>query len=77
MTLLTLKNFIAKHKIVNISQLLQQFGNHQKEIFAWLELLIQKGYVRRCERKSACGTKCFKCQPVLINSYEWIKPAKN
>ena len=47
-SLLELKKFIAEKKIVTLSLLLQTFHTSKGETLAILELLIQKGRVKKC-----------------------------
>ncbi|MES2997876.1 MAG: FeoC-like transcriptional regulator [Pseudomonadota bacterium] len=74
-SLLELKKFIAEKKIVTLSLLLQTFHTSKEEIVAILELLIQKGRVKKCFKTPACATQCFKCQPESFALYQWIETA--
>jgi hypothetical protein len=76
-SLLELKTFIAEKKLVNLSLLIQTFQNSKEEILAILELLMQKGYVKKCLKTPACATRCFKCQPENFALYQWIDPVMN
>jgi|GEM_PF-685123 hypothetical protein len=71
-SVLDLKKFIAEKKIVTLSLLLQTFHTSEKEAMAILELLIQKGRVKKYLKTPACASKCLKCQPESFVSYQWI-----
>lgn len=73
--LLELKNFIAEKKIVNLSLLLQTFYANKEEILSILDLLIQKGRIKKCTKTPTCSTRCFKCQPENFTLYEWVETA--
>lgn len=73
-SLLDLKKFIAEKKIVNLSLLSQTFQTNREEIIAILDLLIQKGCVKKCLKTPACAARCFKCQPESFALYQWIEP---
>lgn len=72
-SLLGVKQFIATKKIVNLSLLIQTFHASKEETIALLELLIQKGYIKKCLKTPACATQCLKCQPETFSFYHWIE----
>lgn len=71
--LLALKKFIAEKKLVNLSFILQTFGTKQEETLAILELLIHKGYVKKCFKTLNCSTSCFKCTSESLALYQWVE----
>jgi putative ferrous iron transport protein C len=71
-SLLELKRFIAEKKIVNLALLLQTFRANKEETLAILDVLIQKGCVKKCLKTPACATRCFKCQPESVALYQWV-----
>jgi len=72
-SLLDLKKFIAEKKMVNIAMLLQTFHTSKEETVAILELLEQKGRIKKCLATPACATRCFKCSSEIFTSYQWIE----
>lgn len=72
-SLLTLKKFIAEKKLVTLSLILQTFGAKQEETLAILELLIHKGYIKKCIKKPNCATTCLKCTPESFALYQWVE----
>lgn len=73
-SLLDLKRFIAEKKFVTLSLLLQTFQTNREETVAILDVLIQKGCIKKCLKTPACATRCFKCQPESFALYQWIDP---
>jgi hypothetical protein len=76
-SLLDVKKFIASKKIVNLALLLQTFATSKEETLAILELLIQKGWVKKCLKTPACATRCFKCQSESFVFYQWIEKTES
>ena len=74
-SVLDLKKFMAEKKRVSLSLILQNFTAMQEEIVAILELLIQKGYVKKCIKTPHCATRCFSCTAESFVFYQWLEQA--
>jgi hypothetical protein len=73
MSLLELKNFIQHAKSANISQLAGHLRREPEVVRTMLAHWIRKGMVQQCKRQQLfCGTKCQKCDPTLLEAYEWV-----
>jgi hypothetical protein len=72
-SVLDLKQFIAKKKLVSLSLILQSFAAKQEEIVAILELLIHKGCVKKCVKTPDCATRCLSCTAESFILYQWVE----
>ncbi len=74
-SILDLKKFMVKKQWLSLSLILQNFTAKQEEILAILELLIQKGYVKKCVKTPNCATRCLSCTAESFVFYQWVEPA--
>lgn len=72
-SVLDLKQFIAEKKLVSLLLILECFTAKQEEIVAILELLIHKGWVKKCVKTPRCATRCLSCVPESFILYQWIE----
>lgn len=77
MSLIAIKNHLMKVKVATLSSLCSLFDAEPDTIRCLLSHLMQKGCVRQCVDKPACAKKCFGCQSVVTEMYEWIEPASH
>jgi hypothetical protein len=73
MSLLAIKNYMKQAKVASMYTLCHLFNTNPEMMRCLLKHWIQKGKLRACERKPACGSTCFKCPSANIESYEWIE----
>jgi hypothetical protein len=66
---------MAEKKRVSLSLILQNFTAKKEEILAILELLIQKGYVKKCVKAPHCATRCLSCTAESFVFYQWVEQA--
>lgn len=73
MSLLAIKKYMVKVKTTSLTNLCLLFNVEPETMRCWLSHWMQKGKIRECTKKPACGSQCFKC-PVATNVlYEWVE----
>lgn len=72
-SVLELKQFIAEKKLLSLALILERFPAKQEEILAILELLIHKGWVKKCIKTPSCATRCLSCVPESFTLYQWVE----
>lgn len=72
MTLIELRNFIAKQKVVNLFTILKHFSTNVEKVKPMLDYLLAKHNIRICKRPDGCGSQCGKCDSELRIIYEWV-----
>lgn len=72
MSLLEIKRYMIQVKMTTLASLCQLFKAEPETIRCMLQHFIRKGKIRRCQKKSACGSQCFKCPASEIEMYEWV-----
>lgn len=72
MSLLAIKQHLLSVRSATLSSLCALFSAEPETVRAMLQHFIRKGCVRKCERSSACGSKCFKCPVANAERYEWV-----
>jgi hypothetical protein len=72
MSLIDIKKHMLQVKIASLNSLCAVFGSDIETMRCMLRHWIQKGCIRQCTQKPACGSKCFKCPTAMIEMYEWV-----
>lgn len=72
MSLIALKQHMMQVRMTTLSSLCLLFKSEPETIRCLLQHLIRKGCVRQCQKKPACGSKCFKCPSAVAEMYEWV-----
>lgn len=72
MILSDLRSYLKQQGRVSLAELVNHFGTDADALRGMLGKWISKGNVRLIPLKSACGTSCCKCDPTLIELYEWV-----
>lgn len=72
MSLIALKKHLMQVKIASLASLCAIFAVEQETMRCYLSHWIKKGCVRKCTKTPDCGSKCFKCQIVTTELYEWM-----
>lgn len=73
MTLIDIKQYMKNVKIASLATICQQFNTDPERMRCMLRHWMQKGNIRQCLKKPACGSKCFKCPSASIEIYEWVE----
>jgi hypothetical protein len=72
MTLRNIKQHMQQAKLSTLSALCTQFCCDEETMRCWLRHWVNKGCIRLCIKKSACGTTCTKCPKATLELYEWV-----
>lgn len=72
MSLVAIKNHMTQVKMATLSSLCSLFGTDPVTMRCFLSHWMQKGKIRQCQKKPACGTKCFQCPAASLEWYEWV-----
>lgn len=74
MGLVEIKRYLMQAKQATLGHLCRLFELEPDTIRFMLQPFIQKGKVRKCTKKPACGSQCVKCPVADIEMYEWVYP---
>lgn len=72
MSLIALKHHMCKVRMATLTSLCSLFGADPDTMRCFLRHWMQKGKIRECQKKPACGTQCFKCPAASLEWYEWV-----
>jgi len=72
MSLLDIKKHMMAVRMASLGGLCVAFKADPDTIRCMLRHWMQKGKVRKCMKKPACASKCFKCPIETTELYEWI-----
>lgn len=72
MSLIDIKRHMMQVKIATLASLCLLFQADADTLRAMLSHWIKKGKIRKCSKKPACGSKCFKCPTTTTEIYEWV-----
>lgn len=72
MILSELRHYVKARQSVSLRDLMLHFDTDAEALRGMLEMLINKGYVRKTTAKEACGTSCCKCDETLTEIYEFL-----
>ncbi len=73
MILSELKNYLRHRKRVSLNDLAVHFDIDADALRGMLGKWISKGKVKRLPVDSSCGSSCCKCDPAMIELYEWVE----
>ena len=73
MILADLRHYLKQHSRVALADLVNHFNVDADALRGMLERWISKGNLRKTSQEAACGTSCCKCDPTLIEFYEWVE----
>lgn len=68
--LLQIRDYIEKVGVVSTQQLTREFRVDFPALEPMLRLLVQKGYIGKCDAQSNCQSACFKCKTKSIEYYQ-------
>lgn len=69
--LIKLKKYLQKEGAVNMQNLSQRLSSDPDVLRQMLQIFIQKGKVREIQSSETCSDKCQRCDPLLLEMYEW------
>lgn len=72
MSLLDIKQYMMQVKIASLDSLSKWFKADPEVLRCMLQHWMQKGKIRQCKKKPACGSKCFQCPTLTTEIYEWV-----
>ncbi|MDD5460935.1 MAG: FeoC-like transcriptional regulator [Methylococcales bacterium] len=75
MILSDLRSYLKQQHRVALKDLVNHFDMDADALRGMLGKWISKGNVRKMLSESSCGTSCCKCDPTLVEFYEWIDKA--
>jgi hypothetical protein len=76
MNLIAIKQYLMQVKLATLNSLCGVFKTDPETMRCMLNHFIRKGCIRRCAKKTACGTSCFQCPMAKteMEMYEWVVP---
>lgn len=72
MILSDLRSYLKQQHRVALKDLVNHFDMDADALRGMLGKWISKGNVRKMQLESSCGTSCCKCDPTLVEFYEWV-----
>lgn len=72
MILSDLRDYLKLHKRVALADLMNHFAMDADALRGMLDKWIKKGKLQKLSLESGCGTSCCKCDPTLVELYEWL-----
>ena len=75
MSLVEIKHHMMQVQMATLGSLCSLFCAEPDTVRCLLNHWIQKGRIRKCTKKPACGSKCFQCPVKDIEMYEWVSVA--
>lgn len=72
MTLIEIKQHLIQVKTATLTSLCLLFKADPDLVRCMLKHWINKGRVRQCVKKPACGSTCFQCPSAVAEMYEWV-----
>jgi putative ferrous iron transport protein C len=73
MILSELRSYLKQNHRVALKDIELHFKTDADALRGMLGLWITKGYVKKLPTGTACSTGCCKCDPALIEIYEWVE----
>ena len=73
MILSEVKDFIETNRVTSMFFLVTHFNMEPETVREMLQLLIDKGLVKRIEKESENCSKCNQCHPLMFEMYEWVE----
>lgn len=73
MSLIDIKHHMMRVKIATLGSLCLLFKAEPDTLRCLLQHWMKKGRIRQCLKKPACGSKCFKCDTISTEMYEWVE----
>ncbi|MBI2786957.1 MAG: hypothetical protein HYX60_11915 [Legionella longbeachae] len=70
--LLQIRDYIDREKIVSTQQLTREFHLDLQALQPMLELWVRKGIIRKCQEKTNCQSRCFKCRTNSPEYYQYV-----
>lgn len=77
MSLMAIKQYMIQVKMATLGNLCSKFNADPERIRCMLSHWINKGKIRQCMKKPACGSRCFKCPSAVTELYEWVDIAES
>lgn len=72
MILSELRSYLKEQRRVALIDLANHFGVETDALRGMLGKWISKGNLRKLPSGTACGSGCCKCDPAMIELYEWV-----
>lgn len=72
MILIELKNYLKQMRVMNVFDLSRQLNVAPEVVKDMVGHWVRKGCVRAVPKLPGCGSKCVKCNPWAMESYEWV-----
>ena len=67
-----IRNYLQEHRRVLLSDLANRFDTDDDALKGILQKWVSKGKVIKLSGDGACSSSCGKCDPSMIELYEWI-----
>lgn len=71
--LLQLRDYLRRERVASNQQLAREFHLELSALQPMLELCLRKGFIARCQEKSACQSSCFKCKKQAPVYYQIVE----
>lgn len=72
MLLVRLKQHLEIKRLVSMFDMKTRFNLDPEILRNMLQHWIAKGKVRQRNKTEFCGGKCIKCDPLIVELYEWV-----
>lgn len=70
--LLQIRDYIAREGVVSTQQLSRAFHMDLAALQPLLDLWVRKGAIAKCQTKTGCQSKCFKCTDKTPEYYQFL-----
>lgn len=71
-SLQAIRQYFQRVPKASLYELSHQLDTEPDLLRAMLSHWIRKGCLKPCEKSLACGKSCVKCNPLLVEFYEWV-----
>jgi FeoC like transcriptional regulator len=70
--LLQIRDYLRHVRVASNQQIAREFHLDLQALQPMLDLWLRKGVIERCQKKSACQSRCFKCNTQALTFYQYI-----
>lgn len=74
--LLQIRDFLRREQVASNQQIAREFQIDTQALQPMLDLWMRKGVIKYCQEKSACQSRCFKCQTQPPIYYQYCHTKK-
>jgi len=74
--LLNIRDFIQREHVVSTQQLTREFHIDEEALQPMLNLWVNKGVIRQCQKQTTCKSSCLGCNTSAPVFYEFCTSSK-